>query len=269
MINNKYQASEQIGQGKFGVVLKGHNIKTQEPVAIKIERETEIKFLKHETTILNYLYRNGCRNIPIVYWYGKPNETNICLIMPFYECSLYDYSKKEQMSNNHIMDMMRTSLKIAESIHTHFVIHRDIKPHNFMLKNDQLFLIDFGLASIYNNNGEHEENKQGEHIIGTSKYISINVHNGHKPSRRDDVISIGYVFLEIWLIQNDNINLPWHKCPISNGEYEREHILYDKNQWQMIQKIEYTNNNNPINNYINQAYQLEFRAKPNYEFILL
>lgn len=256
MINNKYQASEQIGQGKFGIVLKGINIKTQEPVAIKIERESSIKFLKHETTILNYLYRNGCRNIPTVYWYGQ-YQSNICLIMPFYECSLYDYSKREQMTNNQIEQIMKTSLKIVKSIHDHFVIHRDIKPHNFMLKNDQLFLIDFGLASIYNENHE-----QGEHIVGTSKYISINVHNGHKPTMKDDVISIGYVFLEIWLRQN-NANLPWHNCPLSKNEYEPEHILYSKNQWQKQQKMEYTNNDNPINNYINQAYQ---STQANYDF---
>ena len=36
-INNKYIVQSVIGEGKFGKIYKGYNIKTQEPVAIKLE----------------------------------------------------------------------------------------------------------------------------------------------------------------------------------------------------------------------------------------
>ena len=50
-------------------------------------QETNIRILKHETTILNHLYRNGCRCIPMVYWFGVHFE-NTCLIMNFYKDSV-------------------------------------------------------------------------------------------------------------------------------------------------------------------------------------
>ena len=71
MFSRKYSISDEIlGQGNFGIVLKGQNKKSGINVAIKMGRHnSNINIIKHETTILNYLYANGCRNIPIVYWY--------------------------------------------------------------------------------------------------------------------------------------------------------------------------------------------------------
>ena len=55
-INNKYIVQSVIGEGKFGKVYKGYNIKTQEPVAIKLEdKGTPYKLLKRETSIMKYL----------------------------------------------------------------------------------------------------------------------------------------------------------------------------------------------------------------------
>jgi len=197
LINNKYVPTSQLGKGNFGTVFKGINQKTREHVAVKIEHiHSPAKILKHETTILNYLYRNGCRSAPAVYWYGQYKEQP-CLVMPFYDCSLFDYSQKHKLSMNQINALMLNIFNMLENIHSHFVIHRDIKPHNFMLKNGELYIIDFGLAAIYTNEkGEHLPKKDTHDcIIGTPKYISINIHNGDTPSRRDDIISTLYIYL--------------------------------------------------------------------------
>ena len=46
-------------------------------------------------------------------------------------------------------------VQILQSIHEANVIHCDIKPANFMMKNDHIYLVDFGLSKIYVN----EENE--------------------------------------------------------------------------------------------------------------
>jgi serine/threonine protein kinase len=195
MIANKYTIEREIQRGAFGVILKGIYEKRSESVAIKIEHGT-IQSLKHEVKMCNYLFMAGVRKIPSIYWFGSYLEKP-CLVMTFYECSLYDYciSKKENTFEKMNILMFKI-IEIFENIHKHFVLHRDIKPQNFMIKDGDIYLIDFGLATFYiNENGEHYPDEIGDTMIGSPKFASTHIHEGHRYSRRDDMISIGYIYL--------------------------------------------------------------------------
>ena len=72
IINKKYKIINKIGEGSFGLIYKGQNIRTNEYVAIKIEPiENELKLLKNESQIYQYLNNN--EGIPNVKWFGKDN----------------------------------------------------------------------------------------------------------------------------------------------------------------------------------------------------
>lgn len=281
-IANKYSIKESIGKGKFGEVYKGINDKTKESVAIKLESSrTPTKLLKHETTLLKYLYDHDCRNIPTVYWYGVWSDFS-CLIMPFYECSLFDKIKTTHKSepllciNKHtekINAVMGACIDIIESIHKNFIIHRDIKPQNFMICSGDIYLIDFGLSTFYiGENREHIiDSSSHEYIIGTPKYVGFNIHDGVTPSRRDDLISLGYMY--IWMICGE---LPWDGIidDTSSPEIiEEGHILHNKNQqrktlksWDNLNPICLKINQN-IYKYLNYLYclcELGSRIEPNY-----
>ena len=302
LIHRKYAISRFIGNGKFGNVFKGQNIHTNEEIAIKtdilqntptiISRSTlknGWSTIKHEVSILNYLYSKKTKNIPLIYWYGLYKDSPT-LVMPYYEISLYEifsksvhpktkykYSSTLNMNSNTIM---RSILSIMEGIHSTGVVHRDIKPHNFMLKNRELFLIDFGLASFYVDEhfahiGEPDQSK--EHLIGTRKYISYNIHLGKEYSRRDDLISCGYLYL---FLQNQ---LFWDRTFVVcdnniqskvSDIYPETHILYPYNQCfkqaKELSNIEkcltegYTIPPDPVYPYLRYVYELLFNETPNY-----
>lgn len=263
IIARKYTINKCIGSGKFGCVYKGLNTKTNEPVAMKFEnKETIYKLLKRETTILNYLYEHGCRNTPCVYWYGLYTHFT-CLVMPFYECSLYEYSKIKEITDHQLDTMMIQCIRIIESIHINIVIHRDIKPQNFMLKNGELFLIDFGLATFYINEYKiHVPNVMGEHVTGTPRFISQHIHDGCTPSRRDDLISLGYIY--IYMYANE---LPWDSVPtdITISSHTNEiHIMHSKN----IQRKELKSIDNIIDvcRRINSRIENFFRFCNSYDY---
>jgi len=246
IIADRYQIIEKIGSGKFGAVYKGQHIKTNDMVAIKMEPQTsETQLLKYETRILRYLSEQGCRHLPPIYWYGKL-ATNFCLVMPYYERSLYHFVLSAGMIEQVIANLfMKNMVDALQSIHEHGVIHRDIKPQNIMMSDTSgnLALIDFGLAILYkDNNGEHIKDNvlSGHMIAGTPKYASQNVLSGHSPSRRDDLISLGYIYI-------------WMLC--------RE-IPTDKS-WEMIgpmtEKL-----GRSIHRYIEYCYQLQFEDRPHY-----
>ena len=197
MIANKYTILTKIGGGQFSNVYKGKYKKTDEIVAIKMENaETSIPLLKHEARILNYINSKQSNRIPFVYWYGifKGLPT---LIMPFYECSLEDYYQTTIASKkNYLLNFIKM-IEVLSFIHECGVIHCDIKPENFMIKNHNLFLIDFGLSTIFVDEQFNPlpEKIKTIFITGTPKFISLNIHNGITSSRRDDLIYIVYIYL--------------------------------------------------------------------------
>ena len=108
-------------------------------------------------------------------------------------------------------------IKCIQKVHEEKIIHRDIKPDNFLIGNyestkDQVFTIDFGLAKYYiSEKGDHIPFRDGKSLTGTARYASLNTHKGIEQSRRDDLESIGHVLL--YLIRG---SLPWQGLPCRN-----------------------------------------------------
>jgi serine/threonine protein kinase len=110
-------------------------------------------------------------------------------------------------------------IKKIKFVHDRNHIHRDIKPDNFMMgidkTEDQLYVIDFGLAKKYRSStGKgHIQFRSGKPITGTARYCSTNTHRGYEQSRRDDLESIGYVLVYFYKGCQ-----PWQGMKISPGE---------------------------------------------------
>lgn len=268
MIVNKYEMGEEIKRGAFGCILKGLYLKKREPVAIKIEYGG-IQSLKHEVKIMNYLATSGVKQIPNIYWYGIHNNSP-CLVFTLYECSLFDYMEKKDVTIEKMNILMMKSIDIIEHVHRFFVLHRDIKPQNFMVKNGDIFLIDFGLATFYlDENGEHYPNKLSDTIIGTPKFVSINIHLGHRYSRRDDLISLGYMYVYMILGEapwfSDYINIQTNKSLI-NIDHPINILLKEQKEYNRFSKyiLDIENRFYQINKYIEYTYALEYIDIPKY-----
>lgn len=230
LVNNKYVVGNKLGQGKFGVVYEGTTLKTNIIVAIKYA-DNDSGLVKHEATILNYLYRKSVKHVPFVIWYGMDtlpttNDPVLCLIMPKYDYTLTDYMEIHKTDPHQhtakLCKLLADAIYILKSIHEQFVIHRDIKPDNFMVKDGELYLIDFGLSQIFiDETGEHIPQKYGDSIMGAPLFISTNIHLGSNPSRRDDVLSLSYVFLQLF-----SGKLVW-ECENSREYIRNGGVIYD------------------------------------------
>ena len=283
IIANKYKLGNILSNGSFGVVFSGKNINTDEKVAIKFENPNTNKSLKHETKILNYLYSNKVRKIPAIYWYGNYSCLT-CLVITFYEKSLLEYMNNEEKTNEktinerNLQKIGESMIDILSNIHENFIIHRDLKPQNFMIKNNELYLIDFGLSTFYiSDTNEHLPNIRSDTIIGTPKYMSINILEGNRYSRRDDMISIGYILVNIYLGR-----IFWEKEEREKEEREKE----DQEQIENPNKYNKLNIDHPINRqrlenrrielfrkyikdtnileYLEEVYSYKYTDKPDY-----
>ncbi len=269
-----FQIHNEIGQGKFGTVYLGTYMSTKEKVAIKCEHlENEIKILKHETHILHYLYKEGCRSVPFVYWFGTFNN-HISLVMTYYDCSIDQYIKQKISTTKtpiiFMYKIIQKCIQLLELVHSFGIVHRDVKPENIMIKKNQFFLIDFGMSTFYKDGAnQHIPQIEKQNIIGSPLYISYFVYTGCEPVRRDDLISLGYMMMQ-WL---QNI-LPWdvRKNDIDPNQpsmYSRTHILHPynvyiskKKEWQYIST--YLIANDPLFTYLRYCYRIPFHGTPDY-----
>jgi serine/threonine protein kinase len=159
-------------------------------------------------------------------------------------------------------------IRILYQVHEAGVVHRDIKPQNFMLRDDVVFLIDFGLSSVYVNaefRGHLPAKPDQEHILGTPKYVSLHVHDGKDASRRDDLISVGYVWLFLLL----GGKLPWdsvESSSSSSSSFPSHHIRHDANVERRRQKQQLSRVvlHSPLGKYLEAVYRLEFDERPPY-----
>ena len=188
-MTEKYELLDKINEGSFGSIFSARNLFTNELVIIKRSLPDDLS-LKNEAKIYNYL--NNKEFIPIFKDYFK-TEFSQNLVIEMMDNNIIYYKGKIKKDN--YKKIYEPILDGIEFLHSKGVVHRDIKPNNFLIKNDKIKISDFGFSKQIITKKGHIEFKNIDKIIGTANYISKNVHKLIEPTRRDDIESIIYLFL--------------------------------------------------------------------------
>ena len=262
-IGNKYQLKSKIGEGSFGKIYKGIRKRTDEEVAIKIEKSTEKTMLLHEAKIYNYLL--NLRGIPKMRSYGSEgNYTYVVLDLLSYSLEEVKVFCKGTFSLKTVLMLAFQMIDRIESLHSKNIVHRDIKPQNFMLgrkeTDETIYIIDFGLAKLYKKDGIHIEEKDDKKLVGTSRYASINIHNGIESSRRDDLESLGYIF--IYFLKG---KLPWQNVTADSHKQKMEIVSSLKENTPIEELCE--GMPNEFIQYLTYCRNLKFTEIPDYTYL--
>jgi serine/threonine protein kinase len=172
-IANRYLLEEQIGQGGMGIVFRGHDSLTDQPVAIKVLKSDVIK---SNPAILERFLREAeaLRQL---------NHPNIITIHQMVEEDNQHYLVMEYIPGGSLRDLIESipqipleqvlniTLDLADALtraHRLDIIHRDIKPENILIAEDGTpRLTDFGLARI----GGRSRVTEARNVIGTFAYL--------------------------------------------------------------------------------------------------
>jgi serine/threonine protein kinase len=265
---HNYKVMEKLGKGAFSTVFKGIHRINQKTVALKVSREKQT----HETKILAYLNREFVDGVPTLFWYGRVGE-NTCIASTLYETTLQSYVENIWSSNFDpplkMLSICVQLITILDNVHSAFIVHSDIKPDNFMVDSGgHVFIIDFGLSSLYYNveKDVYKENKPCEHLIGSPKFASYNLHVGNSISPRDDMISLGYMMLSLFRIE-----IPWSNLPDVDSELPLYDIRHPSNikrarlKRDLIKYLQALNVEKYLIPYFEKVFSLEFQEKPDYK----
>ena len=153
-----------------------------------------------------------------------------------------------------------------EYIHNKHILHRDIKPDNFIIGIDinchKVYLIDFGLSKKYRSSRtlQHIKYSENKKLIGTARYASINALAGIEQGRRDDMEALSYVL--IYFLRGC---LPWQGLRVNKKEDRYKKILEKK---KMVNSKELCIGlPNQFYLFVDYCRQLKFDEEPNYEYL--
>ena len=262
IINRKYKILNKIGNGSFGTIYNGFNIRTNEGVAIKKDNiNNELSLLKNETIIYNHL--KNIQHIPNLKWFGK-DTINYYLVIELLGRSLENViTEYKTFSLKVVLKIGIKILRILKDIHSRGIIHRDIKPDNFLFglndESKKLYIIDFGLSKRYINNGTHIEFSTTDNLIGSLTYTSINSHNFMELSRRDDLESLSYMLVHFYFG-----NLSWQSIKdVKNGQSVNKQIKELKEQILKTPELP-----NVMAQFITSIKKIEFDETPKYDLYI-
>jgi serine/threonine protein kinase len=126
--------------------------KTKEKVILKLYLESIknniLEYISKEILINKYLTNNT--NISMKLKGLCLDDTNdlLFLVIEYGDYSLYDYMKNTNYSVKDIEKIFFEGAKLLFIMHSHGIIHNDIKLENLMLHNQHLKIIDFGLSDF-------------------------------------------------------------------------------------------------------------------------
>lgn len=268
MVGKHYAVGRKLGAGSFGSIYAGRHKETNKDVAIKFESlKNKFPQLLYESRLYKILWKEGVTGISQVYWYGVEDNYNVMVLDrlgPSLE-DLFDFSSRK-FSLKTVLMLTDQLLSRMEYVHSRKYIHRDIKPENFLMgkrnRGHWVYIVDFGLAKkfIDDKTGKHIKHRKHKSLTGTARYTSINSHMGIEQSRRDDLESLGYMFMYF-----NRGALPWQGLRAANKEEKYEKIS-DK-------KVSTTTEQlckgfpHEFAYYFNYVRDLKFDQKPDYSYL--
>jgi serine/threonine-protein kinase len=198
VLDNRYQLEGILGQGGMGTVFRATQIAMKRTVAVKTLNPSLaaapqfFERFRREAEVASSLNHP---NIITVFDFGRTDD-GIC----YFVMELVQGESLKQLVKREGLLPLRRAVNIIEQAarglhHAHQgnVVHRDIKPHNFLISQvdgrDYVKLLDFGLVKALEVEDEEQLTSTGQ-VLGTPQYMPPEQAGGETVDARSDLYSL-------------------------------------------------------------------------------
>jgi serine/threonine protein kinase len=207
-----YEVRELIGSGGMGEVYRGHDLKLNRSVALKILPETfardsdRLARFKREAQVLASLNHP---NIGAIFGFEESDGVQALVLELVEGPTLADRIAQGPLSFDDALPIARQIAEALEAAHGQGIVHRDLKPANIKVRSDgTVKVLDFGLAKALASEiatGTATQSPtmtspaltQMGIILGTAGYMSPEQARGKPADKRSDIWAFGAVLFEM------------------------------------------------------------------------
>lgn len=181
----RYEVVEPLSRGAMGAVYRGRDRQAQRDVAIKqlLDRRHSARF-EIEARLLSHLRHP--RVVTVLDHFEEPSGQFIVMELvegPDLNQVLED-SGDPGLPVAQAVEYVRQACEALAYVNDEQIVHRDVKPHNLVVSDEGVVLVDFGVAR------EVTEGAHGTAAIGTPRFMAPEVLAGAEISSRSDVFGL-------------------------------------------------------------------------------
>ena len=168
VLSDRYEVLRVIGTGSYGIVYLCKDLNTKEKKVVKqlrpSKRRKELALFENEISVMRTLNH---KNMPMFYE-DFSHDGHYFYVMSFIEGdNLEDqiFFRKKTFNEKESLLVLTLLLDLVDDLHKKDIYHQDLRIPNMLLKEEELYLIDFGLSrhSSLSNQKEIEELKQQDY----------------------------------------------------------------------------------------------------------
>jgi len=208
VLAGRFRVERVLGRGGMGEVLLAHDLVLNRQVAVKQLRVDGRKdSAERRAAVLREARRASQvndRRIAAIHDVLDLGD-ELLIVMEFVDGETLRARLHEPLAIDEFWDLSRQCVEALAAAHGNGVIHRDVKPENFMITRDrEVKILDFGIAwrtpraagpAAEAAATETTEINRGP--AGTPLYMAPEAHYGGRIDERTDIFSLGAVFYEM------------------------------------------------------------------------
>jgi len=197
-LGGRYKIIRHIGSGGMANVYLGQDLILDRPVAIKVLRfdfrdnKDALRRFQREALSATQLIHP---NIVGVYDVDEEDELQFIVMEYIDGTDLKKYIERQgQVAPEKAIHIMHQVLSAVALAHKNRIIHRDIKPQNILIDNqDRIKITDFGIAVALSETSITQTNT----LLGSVHYLSPEQARGSMATSKSDIYALGVVLYEL------------------------------------------------------------------------
>lgn len=207
VIQDRYKIESLVGKGSMGAVYRASQNFMNRDVAVKILLQhlgndaDAIKRFQREAKAASKLNH---KHITTLYDFGMMPDGQPYLVMDYLDgVSLGEVLEtQEYLPVDEFRPILRQVCEALGEAHRRGIIHRDIKPDNIVLleqdgRKDYVKLVDFGVAKLMSDDSKDTKLTKTGTICGSPAYLSPEQARSQPLDHRTDIYSLGIVIFEL------------------------------------------------------------------------
>lgn len=199
-INERYALIKSIGTGGMADVYLADDLILGRKIALKMIR---VDLANDPISLLRFkreakaISKMDHQNIVQVYDVGEYNHRPYIVMEYVAGVTLKQLLQKRiALPLDEVIDIMKQLTAAIIHAHDNNIVHRDIKPHNVLIKDDGTAKItDFGIALSH----DSMQITASDTVLGSAHYLAPEITNGEEASKQSDIYALGIVFYELLL----------------------------------------------------------------------